>query len=152
MEKLYNLLEELESKIPDSSKVNTFVSSASVGWHIEHVLMATSQILAALKQSKPNNYQWEFNLKRILVFGINKIPRGKGKAPKSVQPNREITAENLKPDLLELKAVVSTLSSLHPNNYFEHPYFGKLNAKATIQFLNIHTKHHLQIINDILKP
>jgi hypothetical protein len=151
MEKLYTLLEELESKIPDSSKINTSVSATSVGWHIEHVLMANSQILTALKQSKPDNYKWKFNLKRIIVFGINKIPRGKARAPKSVQPSREITAENLKTDIQVLKAAVTTLSSLQPNNYFEHPYFGKLNSKAAIRFLNIHTKHHLDIINDILK-
>jgi hypothetical protein len=36
------------------------------------------------------------------------------------------------------------------DHFFEHPYFGKLKLKETIRFLEIHTTHHLSIIEDIV--
>ena len=40
--------------------------------------------------------------------------------------------------------------SLDKNTHFPHPFFGILNKKETENFLVLHTKHHLMIINDIL--
>ena len=78
MHNLEKLIHELESKLPHSEKINPSVSRASVGWHIEHTLMATFQIVHAVENSNPEKYSWKFNPKRLLVFTINKIPRGKG--------------------------------------------------------------------------
>ncbi|MEY4335064.1 MAG: hypothetical protein RLZZ196_3814, partial [Bacteroidota bacterium] len=36
------------------------------------------------------------------------------------------------------------------NQFFVHPIFGKLNKKDTFTMLDIHTKHHLLIIQDII--
>ena len=41
------------------------------------------------------------------------------------------------------------LETLNANSYFKHPYFGDLNLKKTLWFLNLHTNHHLKIIKDI---
>jgi len=43
------------------------------------------------------------------------------------------------------------LKTLPKDRYFEHPFFGKLKLKQTINFLEIHTMHHLDIIEDIKK-
>lgn len=35
--------------------------------------------------------------------------------------------------------------------FFKHPYFGNLNVKDAIKMLKLHTRHHIDIINDIIK-
>jgi len=68
-----------------------------------------------------------------------------------VQPQPNFNAETLKIHIAATKEKIKTLESLQRNHYFIHPFFGKLNLKPAIIFLRIHTKHHIHIINDILK-
>ena len=84
MNDLSNLLTELESYISEYDKINKAVSMSSVGWHIEHSLLTLIVIIRALEDSKTQNYKWKFNLARTIVYAINKIPRGRAKAPKVV--------------------------------------------------------------------
>lgn len=151
MDKLLQLINELETKIPYSDKLNLTISQVSVGWHIQHTLLASMQIIKAVENSNPENYKWKLNLSRMFVYSLNKIPRGKGKAPKSAQPSEVFNATNLSNEIQVLKANLKILSQLKANHYFEHPYFGSLDLKATIKMLQIHTKHHIDIINDIIK-
>jgi DinB superfamily len=150
MQKLIALLNQLESNIPNYEKLNTAISAATVGWHIEHTLMATTNIIEALKKSNAKDYSWQFNTKRFFVFATGKIPRGKGKAPESVKP-AVLNAAHLTTRIDTAKTKINELSALNARNYFQHHFFGKLNVKATIKFLNIHMRHHLNIINDIVK-
>ena len=151
MNKLIALINELETKIPHSEKKNTSVSSGSVGWHIHHSLLVGLNIIQAVEKSDPANYRWKFNMRKALIYTLNKIPRGKAKAPESVQPKELMDAADMKQHIALLKTRLPVLDTLHPNNYFKHPYFGNLNVKATIKMLQIHTSHHLAIINDIIK-
>ncbi|WP_268846973.1 hypothetical protein [Flavobacterium aestivum] len=151
MEKLKKLIQDLESKIPNQEILNPAISKSSVGWHIEHSLLTIILIVGALQKSNPENYKWKFNFKRVLIFTINKIPRGRAKAPKVVQPKEDVNIESLRNHLEKGKAKLAELNSISDKNYFEHPYLGHLTLKPTIKFLEIHTNHHLQIINDIIK-
>ena len=150
MQELSKLIKSLEEKIPMMDAANTQISSAKVGWHIQHSLMVINSIINGLKQSDPTMYQWKFNLNKTLIFTLGKIPRGKGKAPKVVQPKEEITKDTLLESVEKANISVAELNHVQKNQYFLHPYFGHLNLKPTIKFLKIHTKHHLKIINDIL--
>jgi hypothetical protein len=150
MQELSKLIKSLEEKIPMMDAANTQISSAKVGWHIQHSLLVVNSIINGLKQSDPNTYQWKFNLNKTLIFTLGKIPRGKGKAPKVVQPKEEITQATLLESVEKANISVAELNNVQKNQYFLHPYFGHLNLKPTIKFLKIHTKHHLKIINDIL--
>ncbi len=150
MQELSKLIKSLEEKIPMMDAANTQISSAKVGWHIQHSLMVINSIINGLKQSDPNTYQWKFNLNKTLIFTLGKIPRGKGKAPKVVQPKEEITKDTLLESVEKANISVAELNNVQKNQYFLHPYFGHLNLKPTLKFLKIHTKHHLKIINDIL--
>ena len=150
MQELSKLIKSLEEKIPMMDAANTQISSAKVGWHIQHSLLVVNSIINGLKQSDPNTYQWKFNLNKTLIFTLGKIPRGKGKAPKVVQPKEEITQATLLESVEKANISVAELNHVQKNQYFLHPYFGHLNVKPTIKFLKIHTKHHLKIINDIL--
>lgn len=151
MHHLIALINKLESKIPELEKLAPSVSASSVGWHIQHTLLASFSIIKAIENSNPKNYQWKFNLKKVFVFTLNKIPRGKGKAPKFTLPVEAISADKLKDDIQLLKEKIKVLSTLQPKQFFEHPYFGNLNLKNTIKMLQLHTQHHINIINDIIR-
>lgn len=151
MEELKKLLIVLENKIPNQEAINSLISKSSVGWHIEHSLLVMNLVIESVEKSNPDNYKRAFNFNRFLVFTMNKIPRGKVRAPKAVQPKEDFTTDSLKIHLEKGKNNFEILNSLSANNYFEHPFMGNLNLKATIKFINLHTKHHLKIINQIIE-
>ena len=149
MSNLKTLVNQLESHIVDFKKTNVAISQSSIGWHIDHSLMVINGIIDQLKKSNPEQYKWQFNWNRIFIQSINKIPRGKAKAPKVVQPLEPATATLLISKLEIAKNSLVDLETLNANSYFTHPYFGDLNLKKTLWFLNLHTNHHLKIIKDI---
>ena len=151
MEELKKLMIELENKIPNQELLNPSVSKSSVGWHIEHILLTMNLVLESIQKSNPENYKRTFNFNRILVFTLNKIPRGRVRAPKAVQPNEDFNSDSLKNHLEKVKINLEKLGILSANNYFEHPFMGQLNLKSTIKFIKIHTKHHLNIIKEIIE-
>jgi len=150
MHKLLKQIKELESKIPNQEDYNPEISKSNVGWHIEHILLTNKMIIEAVEKSNPADYTWSFKLPRIVVFTMNKIPRGRAKAPKVVVPktyDEQTLLEHLK--IVTLK--IQGLENMSSDKYFDHPYFGNLRLNKTIKFLEIHTNHHLEIINDIIK-
>ena len=150
MQKLQKYLAELETKIPNLEAYNPTVSKSNVGWHIEHSLLTIERIIEAVQKSNPDNYTWSFKLPRILVFTMNKMPRGRAKAPKVVVPNtydKQTLLEHLK--IVTLK--IQEIENISPDKYFDHPFFGNLKLKKAVKMIEIHTNHHLEIINDILK-
>ena len=151
MQKLTNLLVELENAIPHLEKTNPAISKASIGWQIDHCLLVLSRIISALENSNPAEFKSKFNMKRFLVFTTNTIPRGKAKAPDVVLPTGEMSIKSLTENLEKVKNKIARIETLHKNNFFAHPYFDDLNVKQTQKFLVIHTTHHLKIIRDILK-
>lgn len=82
-------------------------------------------------------------------MGRKKIPRGKAKAPKSVQPKSDYTLESLQEKLLKTRSKIAELQLLSKDHYFQHPGLGNMKLKQMIKFLEIHTRHHLKIIHDI---
>ena len=150
MEKLLKQVKQLEIHIPDYAKLKPTVSAANVGWHIEHSLMVFVTIITGLENSDPALYKGSFTMNKFLVYALNKIPRGKARAPKIVQPVGEMIPENVLPQVEKAVAKIKALANLQKHHHFPHPYFGSLNLKETIKFLTIHTKHHLNIIEDIL--
>ena len=151
MHRLIKFIDRLEEHSLAHHKINSQISNSSVGWHIEHSLKVIIQIIEAVQKSNPNEYKWQFNSNRLLIWTINSIPRGKAKAPKVVLPEGEITIESLKQSIEKARALIDKIIHLKPNNYFKHPYFGDLSVRQTIKFLGIHSKHHLKIVEDIIK-
>ncbi|MBC7867344.1 MAG: hypothetical protein H7X88_07410, partial [Gloeobacteraceae cyanobacterium ES-bin-316] len=125
MNKLTELLNALESNIMFTEKKNPAVSESSVGWHIEHSLLTINLIIESLQKSNPANYKWKFNFTKMLVYTMNKIPRGRAKSPASVRPSLDFTAQTLQQHLAITRARIEELKNLQPNQYFEHPFFGK---------------------------
>jgi hypothetical protein len=150
MYKINNLLNQLEAKISNGENLNPAISKGSVAWHIEHSLLTINLIINALIQSNPKNFKWKFSFIRMVVLLTKKIPRGKAKSPKVVLPQENISNESLVRHLLLTKDSIMNLESLSKDKYFTHPYFGDLKLNQTIRFLEIHTQHHLEIIEDII--
>ena len=150
MKSTEEMITELESLINDHGIKNSSVSNGSVGWHIAHSLLTINTIIGALKHSDPDQYKWSFNFPRLLVYTINKIPRGKAKAPSAVRPPEEIDEALLHKQIARAKEKLSELDNLHSNHYFDHPFFGKVNLRPARKFIRLHTKHHLDIIRDIV--
>ncbi|WP_104735353.1 DUF1569 domain-containing protein [Hanstruepera ponticola] len=150
-ESLIPLLKKLESYIQFKDERNNTISNSDVAWQIDHSLKVINLVTEALASSNPDQYKWCFNKWRLLLFTLNYIPRGKAKAPKIVRPPEVILTDDLNKQVSLAYKNVENLKPLNENAYFTHFVFGQLNKTKTIQFLQLHTNHHLKIIRDILK-
>ena len=148
---LNHLLVEIENLIPHKDLENILVSRATIGWQLDHTLKVFNTVCLALKNSNQKDYKRQLNYWRILLFPFGYIPRGKAKAPKIVLPPEVITKENLKAQLEIAKNHTVVLKTLPNHAYFKHFIFGVLTKKQTLRFLEMHTKHHLKIVRDILE-
>ena len=144
------LIQQLENYLVFLKTEKPSVSSANVGWHIQHSLLVIIKVIESIQKSDPLEYKWKFNVYRSIFFAMNGFSRGKAKAPKSVEPPKIITEESVIETLSIASKSLSMLDKCAPNQYFVHPYFGKLNVKSTNKFLKIHTSHHIKIIKDII--
>lgn len=149
MKNLDQLITTLYKSIPEAEKIKPALSTVNVGWHIAHSLLVIIKIVETVVHSDPAKYSWKLNLPRILTFTLYRFPRGKGKAPESVKPNLSATTD-FNALFKEAEQAIEKLNAAHPNQYFIHPVFGALNQKNTFTMLDIHTRHHLAIIRDIV--
>ncbi|WP_299439804.1 DUF1569 domain-containing protein [uncultured Aquimarina sp.] len=131
-------------------RVNATVSKVPIAWHLDHSLKVINRIHDVLKSSDPTVYEKRFNLARSFSFLFGYIPRGRGQSPAAVLPPKEIKTEGILSQLEIARENLSDLENLNENVNFIHPVFGQLNKKQSKRFLEIHTKHHLKIIRDIL--
>jgi hypothetical protein len=148
---LNTLLTQIEESIPNYEKTNSVISQSSVGWHLDHALKVINRVTAILIKTNPDKYKKEHNLKRIILFTLCYIPRGKARAPKVVMPPEVITKADLINQLQEAKIQIEKTEPLTKTSHFIHHVFGMLSKEQTLRFLEVHTKHHLKIVNDILK-
>ena len=68
-----------------------------------------------------------------------------------VLPPEQILEVDMQMQLQHAYANLKQLELLPENIFFDHHIFGMLNKQETLRFLEIHTNHHLKIVNDILK-
>lgn len=149
--RLKNQLLKIEEYIPLKDKRNESVSKAGIGWQLDHTLKVFIKVSEWTANSNPEDYKWNFNFMRLVMFPLCYIPRGKGKAPKHVLPPEIITLEDLNNQVETAKNHIRILNNLPDGVYFKHFLFGMLTKKQTLRFIEMHTKHHLKIIRDILK-
>ena len=151
MNKLNNLLDELELQIANYSKLNQAISEGNVGWHIVHSCLVINSVCGAVLKSDASKFIKKFSIKAFLVLLLNSFPRGKAKAPSFTLPSEELNPASILKSIQAARATIETLAKAGKNQYFTHPIFGDLNTGQTFKFLGVHTNHHLKIIKDILK-
>ncbi len=150
MKHLRQQLATLQQHISRHDLLNLTISQASVGWHIEHSLLVLNGIINTLKASDPADFRWSFNLKRTFIMLAGIFPRGKAKAPESVVPGHFDEA-SLTLNVIATENKLKELEVLDRGKFFSHPMMGHMKLKDATRFLYIHTKHHLDIIEDIVK-
>jgi hypothetical protein len=149
MKKLTSVLSEVESYFEHSNKKGERISNGSVGWHLEHSILVFSGILKQLEMSNPSDYKPNFSLVKSFVLLIGILPRGK-KAPERVSPKEQPTQETLRFNIDRAKKALHLLPKLSKKAHFYHPVFGVMNKKEATRFIEIHSKHHLKIVKEIL--
>jgi len=151
MKKLLQVLNDFEKQAPLYLKNNKMVSDANVGWHIMHSCLVITSITKAITASDPALYKKKFSWKAFFVLLLNKIPRGKAKAPSFTQPSSEISEDIILQHIDEARKSASLLLTTGKSKYFTHPIFGDLQVPTAIKFLYVHSYHHEKIIRDILQ-
>lgn len=150
IEKLGLLLDQVELYLPQHEALNSSVSSSPVGWHIEHSLLVINQVIGQMIKSDPTRYKKRFDYRRYIVLVFGYIPRGKIRAPKAVQPAGNQDAISLQSHLDHTRQKLLQLANLGNGHYFTHPFLGDFRVKPATRFLCVHTRHHLDIIREIL--
>jgi len=148
---LQNTLDDIEGYLPHSEAINTNVSKVNVSWHLDHSLKVINGVLENMHNSDPALYENNFSFMGRVVFALKYIPRGIGKAPKSVMPSDTILIDDIKTQLVEARQNIEIIPDLDKNAFFKHPLFGNINTSRVIRFLDAHTNHHLKIVKSILK-
>ncbi|MCU0328498.1 MAG: DUF1569 domain-containing protein [Chitinophagales bacterium] len=150
---LSELSNRLETQIPYSLKVAKGISSANIGWHIAHSLITLNLIFHSLEQSNPMEFKPRFSLWKWLILLTGHMPTKKAKAPKASLPETKFNGSKIDFDLLLLETKTNLYSDkiniLPKNSFVNHPFFGHLNKKQALRIAEIHTNHHLQIIEQI---
>ena len=150
MRSLLALINELENKLPFFEQKKEAVSQVTVGWHLEHTLLALIKMITAVEHSNPADFKGKFNLKRSIVLTLGKIPRGKARVPDSVKPGDEINMANISGLIDKAKQKAELFEQLSQDKFFTHPVFGDVQVKTARKIIAIHTYHHIKIINDII--
>lgn len=135
---------------------NKAVSGWSPAEHLEHVGLANRSILGALKGfvGAPEPVQAaEMSEMAKGFFAAGMIPRGVAKHPDFVAPQGvalDYLRRELQSVLDDYKAIESEIVALAGSKAtVSHPILGPLTAQQWLRFVEIHTRHHLDILRDI---
>ena len=151
MDKIEIQLQKIESLSSKIDVVNESVSKASVGWHLEHLLLILNSSLKGLTLTNPKDYNPKFSLKKFVFVNFGIIPRGKISSPKQFVPVNVPTQESILKLMNLAKTRLEAVKSLPEKSFITHPFLGDFEKKTTLRFLWLHSNHHLKIVDDILK-
>jgi len=151
MKNIKDQLLKIESLLPKIEVTNDKVSKASVGWHLEHLLLILNSSLKGLTITDPKDYKPKFSPKKFVFLNFGLIPRGKIRAPKQFFPLEVPTQESILKLLNLAKDRLQAAKELPEKSFITHPFLGDFDKQTTLRFLRLHSNHHLKIVDDILK-
>ena len=128
------------------------VSTWSVAEQLDHAVRVFAAILGRIDQPLDTELR-PLNLTGRIILWMGRIPRGKGRSPKSVLPlpsSREDLRQSVNEARSLLDRIVSGRASESRKRIVLHPAFGGLTARQALRLTLIHTRHHLAITREIL--
>jgi len=143
--------EKIENYIISMEELNSDESQAPIKWHLLHILQVINNVIDDAANSNTSDFKSKSNFKWWYVSTFGKIPKGKVKAPDVVNPNFDITEEEIRIALDNAKRSVSKWNQLKTNNFYKHHELLHLNKRKIKRFLTVHTRHHLRIVRNITK-
>ncbi len=131
-------------------------SSWSVADHLDHLAKANQAMAASILkvlESSPSPTSDGVSLVGRAVLLTGWIPRGAGKAPEYTRPQAD-SPTDLTTDLEAAREAVTGLAARlaeieRSPGRSRHFAFGGLTPSQWLRIMEIHTRHHLKIINDI---
>jgi hypothetical protein len=143
-------LEQLRAAVAQAGARAATVSAWSVGMHVHHCCRATLGICKALAKSTPPSPRARFSPRVALMFLFGRIPRGRAEAPESARPADDVTPDELRALLDQAGEGIAAARALDPGAWFEHFALGVLARDRALRFVEIHHRHHLRIVAEIL--
>ena len=71
MNKLNNLLNNLEAQVDNYSKLNQTISEGNVGWHIVHSCLVINSVCAAVVKSDASKFIKKFSFKAFWFYYLS---------------------------------------------------------------------------------
>lgn len=149
-QKLSEQISEMRGYLEHQPFITSDVSEWSVMQQIEHVCLVSNGLFFSLNRSKGDKSA-DKSLKKMAFFKARFIPRGAVKAPDFVAPNPDSTPQSVSKLLDNFEAGISEVEKAPENKTSKHPLLGLLSPQETLDFVSIHTEHHLKIVREILK-
>ena len=133
------------------------ISAWSVGQQLQHLARADHGIgigLLGLLEDPSKGEPIGPRLLGRLILLVGRIPRGRGRAPKSTSPEPEPAVETLRREVEQARTALLRCGEraedlLALDRTIPHPYFGGLGTLRWIRFVEIHQEHHLRIVREI---
>jgi hypothetical protein len=152
-------LDVLKKFIPRADVLVPDVSKWSVGMHVQHCCLATIAMCDALVASTPPVPRSSFSLVTSAIFLTGRIPRGRGQSPEQAIPREDIWTNELegllldseRGLLLDSERRLQAARQASRDQWFRHFAFGVLDRDRTLKLIGIHNRHHVRIIEDILR-
>ena len=134
------------------------VSRWSVADHLDHLALANQAMVRAIEQALEQGDAAARGGPTFIghcVMLTGWIPRGKGKAPDFARPQLE-TSDELRRTLSDARDALGGLEERlpqieHASGRCNHFAFGDLKPFQWLKVIEIHTRHHLKIIDAIAR-
>lgn len=133
------------------------ISGWSIGEQLYHITLANASIPKLIERMKAGtlgNEEDQPQPERIALIEQGVIPGG-GQAPKRVVPPSDLSIDLLSRDYDRMRKATQRLAPLLDELHaiprrFPHMFFGPLSAVEWVRFMEIHTRHHMRIIEKIV--
>lgn len=148
--RLLGQVRAFEALLPHRSAIAPSVSRWSVGMHIHHAALVMHGVVDSAFSCREAAPRWSPNLLGRVVLLTGRMPRGRAPAPEATRPSDSPHEGLLLTALHAATLAVRRLPAAPANVWFRHFALGVLRGRSVSRFLEVHNRHHLRIISDIL--